>query len=80
MNDDACETYNTNSQIKLKNSMLNSCLCNYSDAYILVKGTIANAGAELDPAARQVDKRTKQVINSALFTDCISEITNRTNN
>ena len=32
-------TYNTNSQIEFKNSMLKSSLCNYSDAYILVKGT-----------------------------------------
>ena len=32
--------YNTNSQIKFKSSMLNSSLCDYSDAYILVKGTI----------------------------------------
>ena len=32
--------YNTNSQIKFKNSMLKSSLCNCSDAYILVSGTI----------------------------------------
>ena len=32
--------YNTNSQIKFKTSMLRSSLCDYSDAYILVSGTI----------------------------------------
>ena len=32
-------TYNTNSQIKFKTSMLKSSLCEYSDAYILGKGT-----------------------------------------
>ena len=39
-NDDARGTYSTNSKIKLRNSMLRSSLCNYSDAYILVRRTI----------------------------------------
>ena len=30
----------SNSQIRFKTSMLKSCLCDYSDAYILVSGTI----------------------------------------
>ena len=42
MNDDARGTYNTNSQIKFKTSMLNSSLCDYSGAYIL-KGTVTIA-------------------------------------
>ena len=33
INDDSRETYNTNSQIKFKTSMLKSSLCDYSDAY-----------------------------------------------
>ena len=37
INDESRETYNTNSQIKFKNKMLKSSLCDYSDAYILVK-------------------------------------------
>ena len=41
--DDARGTYNTNIQIKLKNSMLKSGLCDYSDLYILVSGTITVA-------------------------------------
>ena len=40
INDDARETCNTNSQIKFKTFMLRSSLCDYSDAYVLVKGTI----------------------------------------
>ena len=32
MNDDACEAYNTNSQIKLRTAMLKSSLCDCSDA------------------------------------------------
>ena len=42
--DDSRGTYSTNSQIKLKNSMLKSRLCDCSDAYILVNGTIASTG------------------------------------
>ena len=38
--DDSRGMYNTNSQIKFKNSILKSVLCDYSDAYILVKRTI----------------------------------------
>ena len=40
INDDSCETCNANSQIKFKNPMLRSILCCYSDAYIMVIGTI----------------------------------------
>ena len=43
INDDARRTYNTNSQIKFKTSMLKSSLCDYSDAYILVSGNITVA-------------------------------------
>ena len=32
--------YNTNSDIRFKTTMLKSSLCDYSDAYILVKGRI----------------------------------------
>ena len=41
-------TYNENKSIRFKAPMLRSDLCDYSDAYILVNGTItvtANAGA-----------------------------------
>ena len=37
--------YKTGSQIKFKTSMLRSNLCDYSDVYILVKGTISMEGA-----------------------------------
>ena len=56
--------------------MLRSNLCNYADAYILVKGTITITGAGADDAAKQVDERNKGVIfkNCAPFTKCISRI------
>ena len=41
--DDARGMYNTNSQIKFKTSMLNSNLCDYNDAYILVSGSRSNS-------------------------------------
>ena len=42
-NDDSCGTYNTNSKIKFKTSVFKSSLFDYSDAYVLVKGTISIA-------------------------------------
>ena len=41
INDNSSWVYNSNSQIRFKTLMLRSILCDYSDAYILVKGTIA---------------------------------------
>ena len=37
-------TYNENKSIRFKTPMLRSDLCDYSDAYILVNGTITVAG------------------------------------
>ena len=53
---------NTNSDIRFKTTMLKSSLCDYSDAYILVKGRITITGAGADAAARQADERNKGVI------------------
>ena len=57
--------------------MLKSNLCDYADAYILVKGTITGAGD--DDAAKRLDEKNKSVIikNCAPFTKCISRINNR---
>ena len=70
--------YNTNTDIRFKTTMLKSSLCDYSDAYILVKGTITITGAGADAAARQADERDKGVIfkNCAPFINCKSEINN----
>ena len=58
--------------------MLKSSLCNYSDTYILVKGTIIVTRAWADAAARRANDRNKGVIfkHCARFTNCISEISN----
>ena len=52
--------------------MLKSSLCDYSDAYILVNGTITveNTGTEAAPNNR----KCMIIKNCAPFTDCISEI------
>ena len=86
INHESRGTYTSN-DIKFKNTMLRSNLCDYADAYILVKGTITitgNAGppegrteAQLS-ATRQADERDKGVIfkNYAPFTKRISRINN----
>ena len=71
-------TFNVNSRIKFKTTMSKSSLCDYSDAYISVKGTITIAGAGDNAAARQADERNKGVVfkHFAPFTNCIGEINN----
>ena len=78
LNDDSHGTYNTNGQMKFKTSRLRSSLCDYSDAYILVSGTITTTGAGDDDEVRRLGERNKGVIfrNCAPFTGCISEINN----
>ena len=77
INDESRGTYTSNS-IKFKTTMLRSNLCDYADAYILVKGTITITGAGDDAAARQADERDKGVTfkNCAPFTKCINRINN----
>ena len=57
INDESRGTYNVNSQIKFKTTMLKSSLCDYSDSYIPVKGKITITAAGHDAAARQADER-----------------------
>ena len=77
INDESRGTYTSNN-IKFKTTMLRSNLCDYADAYILVKGTITITGAGNDDATKQADERGKGVTfkNCAPFTKCISRINN----
>ena len=69
--------YSGNSQIKFKTTMLKSSLCGYSDAYILVKGTITvNNTAAADADAKNTNKKVI-LKNCTPFTNCISEINNK---
>ena len=76
INDESRGAYNVNSQIKFKTTMLKSSLSDYSDAYILVKGTISVNNTAAQGAA--ANNTNKKVIfkNCAPFTNCISEINN----
>ena len=72
VNDESKGTYDVGSEIKFKTTMLKSSLCDYSDAYIHVRGTITvNNTAAADADANNTNKK---VIfkNCAPFTNCIS--------
>ena len=76
INHEARGTYSPNKQIKYNTSMLRSGLCDYGDAYILVKGNltvnnIAEAGAATDNTNKKLIFK-----NCAPFTNCISKISN----
>ena len=78
INDESRGKYNDEKQIRFKTTLLKSSLCDYSDAYILVKGKITITGAGADAAARQADERDKGVAfkNCAPFTSCKGDINN----
>ena len=75
INDESRERYSVHSQIRLKTIMVKSSLCDYSDAYILVRVTIIVNTTE---TAGAPNNRNKKIIfkNCAPFTNCISEINN----
>ena len=74
--DESIETYTVNKQIKFKTSILRSSLCDYSNAYILVKGSIlVNNTAGVGDDANNTGKKAL-FENCAPFTDCISKINN----
>ena len=61
INDQSRGKYNTNRDFRFKTTMPNSSLCDYSDAYILVKGRITITVAEDDVADRQADERNVNI-------------------
>ena len=70
-------TYNENKSIRFKTPMLRSNLCDYSDAYILVKGTITvTALGAINGANNIRDKKNRPLIlkNNASFVSCITRI------
>ena len=77
INDESRGTH-TSDDIKFKTTMLRSNLCDYADAYILVKGRITVTGVGNDDGAKRLDKRNKGVIfkNCGPVTKCISKINN----
>ena len=70
-------TYNENKSIRFKTPMLRSNLCDYSDVYILVKGTITVTAPGANNGANDIrDKRSRPVIlkKNAPFVSCITGI------
>ena len=68
-------TYNENKSIRFKTPMLRSNLCDYSDAYILVKGIITVTAPVVNNNANNIrDKRNRPLIlkNNAPFVSCIT--------
>ena len=61
INEESRGTYNVKSQIKFKTAMLKSSLCDYSDAYILVKGIINNTAAA-DGSANNTNKNVLHLL------------------
>ena len=62
--------YNVNEEIRIKTSMLRSDLCDFSDAYIVVKGDITLE------SGNDANKRNKDLAfkNNAPFINCISKM------
>ena len=69
------KTYYENKSIRFKTPMLRSNLCDYSDAYILVKGTITVNGV-VNGAENDIARRIRPLIlkNNAPVVSCIGRI------
>ena len=74
IDNDSRETYNTNSQIEYKTTILKSSICHYSNVYILVKGTIIVANTTAEDADADITNKKVGFKNCILFTDCICEM------
>ena len=74
INDESRGTYSKDNQISFKTSMLRSSLCDFNDAYVLVKGTITVAK---ETVAAPNDANKKVIFKyCASFTSCINRISN----
>ena len=67
--DQSEKNYNVNKEIRFKTSMLRSDLCDFSDAYIVVKGNITVTSPD---NARKIKSVTFK--NNAPFINCITNI------
>ena len=71
VHDQSGESNNINKQIRFKKSMLQSDVCDYSDAYMIFKGTINVT----DPNNDAYDNKLA-CKNNAPFISCVSKINN----
>ena len=68
--------YNKNNQIRFKTTILRSSLCDYSDAYILVKRTVTGENKAARDQQNNVANKKVILKNCAPFTNCINRINN----
>ena len=70
-------TYNENKSIRFETPMLRSDLCDYSDAYILFKGTVTVNGV-VNGVENETLRRNRPLIlkNNAPFVSCMTKINN----
>ena len=70
-------TYDENKSIRFKTPMLRSDLCDYADAYILIKGTITVNGV-INGVENEIIRRNRKMIlkNNAPFVSCVTRINN----
>ena len=76
VNNESRVMYKKDNQIRFETSMLRSSLCDYGDAYILVKGTITVAKTEAQDADNNGANKKVILKNCAPFTNCINKINN----
>ena len=72
VNDLSNGQYSVDKNIRFKTSMLRTDLCDYSDAYIVVKRTITVAGTNVNNRTN----KEQAFQNNAPFRSCISKINN----
>ena len=72
ISDESRRTYNKDNQIKFNTSILRSSLYDYSNAYILVKGTITVAKSAAQDQPNNAANKMVIFKNCAPFTNCIS--------
>ena len=76
INDDVRDVYFPKKQIRFKTSMLKSSLCDYSDAYILVKENITVNNTAVGAASANNTNKNVIFKNCVPFTNCINKINN----
>ena len=74
LNDESRGTYNKDNQIRFKTLMLRSSLYDYSDEYILAKGTITVANTAAQGQLYNAANKKVTFKKCVPFTNCMSRI------
>ena len=76
INDESRGTYNEDNQIRFKTSVFRPSLCDYSDSYIILKGTITVRNTAAQSQANNAANKKLIFRNCTPFTNCTSRIEN----